>query len=512
MNHDPSPQTAKRTLFLLAYCLLLYLLFLWQVPLLDPDEPVYGETAKEMIGTGDFLSPRIYGDFWYDKPPLFYWMEAASFSLFGVSTLTARLPSALLGAASVLYLYRAARPLLGESAAFLGAFIFASSLETVVLARSAVTDMALTASLTVAMMAFLRRQYALAYIACGFALLAKGPVGFGFPALIVGLWLLFQKKFTWKPILSLRWYWGIPLACLVGCPWYIYMTLQHGSPFIDTFLGYHNLARFAQPEHAGKDHWWLYIVVLAAGCFPWSGAAAGMLGRLGAWRRDPVRLYLIVWAAFIFLFFSLSSTQLFSYIFPMYPPLSLLSALYILELRKGGGRAWFLFWHGFFLLITMAALCLAPLMPMGGTAVKYGFPAVLLLLGAVSLLSFYRGRFRAFCLAQGASALLLTGGVWFLFAPAVTEDFTSAHISAKAAASEKDPVLPLYIDPFYRPAAAFYHDLYGKALPLRQIQSIEGPAYLLVQKRIYEDWPPEDRASLTTLWETKTALFLEKKG
>ena len=65
----------KKCLFLSLFCIVLYGAFLGTIPLLDPDEPVYGETAKEMMATGDFLSPRIYGEFWYDKPPLFYWLK-----------------------------------------------------------------------------------------------------------------------------------------------------------------------------------------------------------------------------------------------------------------------------------------------------------------------------------------------------------------------------------------------------------------------------------------------------
>ena len=85
----------KTCLLLLCFGVLLYGTYLGLIPLLDPDEPVYGETAKEMLLTGDWLSPRIYGEFWYDKPPLFYWLEAISFKLFGLSTWSARLPSVL---------------------------------------------------------------------------------------------------------------------------------------------------------------------------------------------------------------------------------------------------------------------------------------------------------------------------------------------------------------------------------------------------------------------------------
>ena len=95
----------KTCLLLLCFGVLLYGTYLGLIPLLDPDEPVYGETAKEMLLTGDWLSPRIYGEFWYDKPPLFYWLEAISFKLFGLSTWSARLPSVLAILITSIYLY-----------------------------------------------------------------------------------------------------------------------------------------------------------------------------------------------------------------------------------------------------------------------------------------------------------------------------------------------------------------------------------------------------------------------
>lgn len=292
----------KNCILLFLFCLALYGTFSGLIPLLDPDEPVYGETAKEMLSTGDWLSPRIYGEFWYDKPPLFYWLESISFTLFGVSTTSARLPSILMGALLSPYLYLSMRKLLGEKAALYGAFISASSLEIIVLARSSVTDATLTFTLTVALISFLRKEYIPAYIFCGLSLLAKGPIGFGFPALIVGLWMIFSRSFTFKNIMALRWTWGIPLACLVGLPWYLAMGMIHGDAFIDTFLGYHNVTRFISPEHAGQNHYWLYLVVLIAGFYPWTGTLPGILRRLRKWRSDPVLFYLIVWALFIFLF------------------------------------------------------------------------------------------------------------------------------------------------------------------------------------------------------------------
>ena len=129
----------KNAFLIFVFALLLYGLFSDIIPLVDPDEPVYGETAKEMLLTGDWLSPRIYGEYWYDKPPLFYWLDAVSFSVFGVSTFAARFPSAIIGACTASYLYLFTRKLIGEKPALTGAFICATSLEIIVLARSAVT-------------------------------------------------------------------------------------------------------------------------------------------------------------------------------------------------------------------------------------------------------------------------------------------------------------------------------------------------------------------------------------
>lgn len=154
----------------------------------------------------------------------------------------------------------------------------------------------------------------------------------------------------------------------------------HGDAFIDTFFGYHNVTRFISPEHAGQNHYWLYLVVLIAGFYPWTGTLPGILRRLRKWRSDPVLFYLIVWALFIFLFFTLSSTQLFSYILPMFPPLSLLAGKYLTEIQEAGHVSKSLMgFHLFFALTTAIAISLAPLTPAGGAIVKYGISLFMIL-------------------------------------------------------------------------------------------------------------------------------------
>lgn len=523
----------KNCIVLFLFCLFLYGTASGLIPLLDPDEPVYGETAKEMLATGDWISPRIYGDFWYDKPPLFYWMEAVSFAVFGVSTWAARLPSVLLGALTPVYLYLSSRRLIGEKTALRGAFICATSLEIIVLARSSVTDTLLTFTLTLALMSFLRKEYVIAYIACGLALLTKGPIGFGFPALIVGLWMIFTKQFTLKNVMALKWYWGIPLACLVGLPWYIDMAMIHGNAFIDTFLGYHNITRFVSPEHAGQNHYWLYIVVLLAGFYPWAGTLPGILRRARKWMKDRNSSYFLVWALFIFLFFSFSSTQLFSYILPVLPPLSLLAAMYITDCEESGHSSKaFPLVHILFSLLTAGAIAFAPITPDGGISVRYGVALFMAVCAALSLWKLKSGHYRGFFLSQALLVMGFVLSVWCLFASPVSSLFTSRDIAEELARTDRDASIPLYIDTFYRPSVAFYTDIYGKALPefdkkklavdernaengvllpgKDEESSLPSRAYILVQKKVYDKWPEEQKKGLSLLWEKDTASLYMK--
>ena len=524
----------KHTILLFLFCLCLYGIFGDLIPLLDPDEPVYGETAKEMIATGDWFSPRIYGEFWYDKPPLFYWLEAISFSIFGVSTWSARLPSAVIGALTPIYLYLSTAKLLGEKKALRGAFICATSLEIIVLARSAVTDTLLTLTITVALISFLKKEYLPAYVSCGLALLAKGPIGFGFPALIVGIWMILSHQFDWKHIMGLKWTWGIPLACLVGLPWFIGMGFIHGDAFIDTFLGYHNITRFVSPEHSGQNHYWLYVVVLLAGFYPWVGTLPGILRRFLSWRKNPTYLFFMVWALFIFVFFSLSSTQLFSYILPMFPPLSMLGGIYLTELEEEGHVSYSLLgFHVLFAVITAIAIALAPLHPAGGNLVKYGISAIMIGASLLAAWQIKKGRIHGFLFTQATLIMLFVLSVWGLFASSVTSLFTSRDIAIELQNQKASMEAPLYIDTFYRPSIAFYTDIYGEALPEYDVrkkavdqknkeegvllpgkteeQSLPSKAYILVQKKIYKNWPDSLKETCQILWEKDTAYFIVKK-
>lgn len=130
--------------WLVAIITLLIVFFnLGGIPLLDPDEPVYAETPKEMFSFNEFLSPRIYGEYWYDKPPMYYWLVAASYKLFGMNEFAARFPSAVLAVACTVLVYQSGRRLFNERAGVAGALVLATSIEFFYLGKAAVTDITL---------------------------------------------------------------------------------------------------------------------------------------------------------------------------------------------------------------------------------------------------------------------------------------------------------------------------------------------------------------------------------
>ncbi|MFA7069114.1 MAG: glycosyltransferase family 39 protein, partial [Acidaminococcaceae bacterium] len=239
------------------------------IPLLDPDEPVYAETAREMIEFNDYLSPRIFNEYWYDKPPMYYWLVAAAFKITGASDFSARLPSALMGIATILMLYLFLKRITNEDAAFWSSMVLGTCIEFFYLGKAAVTDMALLFFLTGALLTFIKQKYWFMYIFMGLATLTKGPIGIVFPGAIIFFYLLVMRQLGELKRMHLGW--GLLIYILVAGPWYYLMYHVHGQVFIDTFLGFNNITRFMTPEHPTRVVWYYYIPVLIIGFFPWTG-------------------------------------------------------------------------------------------------------------------------------------------------------------------------------------------------------------------------------------------------
>ncbi len=331
----------KRKALLSFFCLLLAYLTLFlqlgQLPFVGSDEPRYARVGEEMLASGDLITPTLEGRPWLEKPPLFYWMEVASFSIFGLGEWQARLPNALLAlllaAGTGLFAARMVRPRMG----FVVFLILTTSLLYIAYSRAASTDFPLTAALTLSMisgfLAIRNASVSWALIcggALGCAVLAKGFVAI---ALFGGCFLLYWLVQHQLPRLGRLVPVAVASCLLVAGPWLGLVWMANGDNFVVTFLVNHHLARLVSDLHHHSQPFWYYVPVLLVGFLPWSAFLPAAGRRLWEGRRElsaeanSLQVFLWIWAAVPFLFFSISTSKLAGYILPIFPPLCLLVGL-----------------------------------------------------------------------------------------------------------------------------------------------------------------------------------------
>lgn len=290
--------------------------------LLEPDEGRYAELPRLMNQTGDYLTPRLGGKPYNDKPPLVYWLIAGSYRLFGTSALSARLVMAVMAATTLLATYVWTYRYLGPSAAFLAGTVLCSMLGFVAFGRMLLLDSTLAACAVVGLLSGhhalagerLRWGWWLISATCvGLGGLAKGPVAIVLvmPALVVFRWLD-RRSYRWGWRAGLA-YFSVVLALML--PWYLVMLFTNETFFREHVIRHH-VMRFVQPYHH-RQPFWYYGPAWFVEMLPWSGIA---LAALGSWRTwtGPVRL--IVFAgAFGFVFFSTAAGKLPTYLLPLLP-------------------------------------------------------------------------------------------------------------------------------------------------------------------------------------------------
>lgn len=490
------------------------------IPLLDPDEPVYAETPKEMLLFNDWLSPRIYGDFWYDKPPMYYWLVTLSFKLFGVNEFAARFPSALLSIICIWLVYRAGSRFFSERAGSIGSLVLATSLGYIYMSKAAVTDITLTLCFTACLLAFMEKKYYLFYLFSGLATVTKGPIGFLFPGAILLLYMLVTRSFS--EIKQMKVPTGLLLFALAGLPWYFAMYSLHGTAFTDTFLGYHNITRFTSPEHPEGVLWYYYIPVIIVGFFPWTAVLGQAVWTSLTDRISPNRrmlIFLNIWAAFILLFFTISRTKLISYILPLFPPLAMLIGWYLDRLftqaRQLGRHL-----VGWSTGMVLMAVLMSAVMFFGGREIPVLQPGALMMIGifaAMTALSLYFLRQKAIfrvVLVKIASMMLFTFVLVFVLFPAAAPDFTAKHI-AQRFKEQYDGVSPVYVIKFLHPGFTFYTDVYGTEL-LRTAELIPHLAqnetcYVVLRKNDYRDLPAAEQQKLQIIAQEADKILLIKQ-
>lgn len=319
---------------------------LGSISLWDIDEGLNAEAAREMLESGDWVVPTFNFKPRTAKPALLYWLQALAYQRFGVNEFSARLPSVLAGAISVLLTYELGRRMFGPMTGLLGGAIAISTVQVSVVAHAATPDAILLAGFMLTMLLFWigaansRRHWTwLVGVGCGLGVLAKGPIGVVMPAAIIGYYFLAQRQL--RRLFDPRLLLGLGVTIAIAGPWYALVGAETRGRFLKTFWQMENVGRFLAPMdgHAGPVYY--YPIVLLIGLAPWSvflwpivRDTFGSLRSQGDQESDAVR-FLVCWIAVFVGFFSLAQTKLPNYVLPAYPPLALLAARYLLRWRAG---------------------------------------------------------------------------------------------------------------------------------------------------------------------------------
>ncbi len=364
---------------LFALAALLLFLNLGELGLTDRDEGRNAEAGREMLESGDWISPTFNYEPRFQKPALVYWLMAIAYRALEVSEFAARLPSALFGVSLILLQYVFLTTCRGPVIGLFGALMLLLNVEIIALSRMALTDSALIFFITLALFSFWlgfrseapdRRWLWLFYIAMALATLTKGPVGFLVPLVTVALYLAMTSQWGrfWREGYPLA---GTAVLVLLALPWYALMWSRHGAAYAAAAQA-NTVGRFFNPMEGHGFTVLFYLPVLLLGFFPWSGwlpyawyqafkawrdrapVAPGMQrvprvtrdvpppqpspnlgeGKGGGFTRHPlpvtedVEFFAAIWVAVVFVFFTLSSTRLPHYIGPLFPAAALLTASY----------------------------------------------------------------------------------------------------------------------------------------------------------------------------------------
>ena len=319
--------------------------------LIHPDEGRCADISLTMLQSGDWITPRLNGLLYFEKPALQYWAGAASFFVFGINEFAARFWPGLTSFLTVLIVWSFGKRLYGRDTAGKAALIVAGMLWIVGIGHFLTLDMGATFFLTLALFSFLlaqdeqsapgmrRRLMWLCWAAMAGATLSKGLVGLLIPGMTIMLYSLTGMRWAiWK---RLHLFSGLLIFLILAAPWFVLVS-RRNPEFANFFFIHEHFQRFLTTEHKRTGAIWYFVPFLLLGFFPWTTLLPTALRE--GWRNAGAgfqgRQVMLIWCAFTFVFFSVSGSKLPSYILPMFPALGMLLALGIGQVSV---RAWK--WH-----------------------------------------------------------------------------------------------------------------------------------------------------------------------
>jgi 4-amino-4-deoxy-L-arabinose transferase-like glycosyltransferase len=454
-------------------------------PLANPDEGRYSEISREMAASGDWVTPRLNGIKYFEKPPLQYWASAIAFRLFGENEYAARLYITLAGFGTVALIGFLGKRLWGLDMALASMLALACSPYFMALGGIVTLDMGLTLWTTATLFAFLRAEAArdrpatqrrwmlCAWAAMALAVLSKGLVGIIFAGAAIFIVIVLRRDL--KVLERLHLVPGLLVFFAIAAPWFVAISMAN-EEFAQFFFIHEHFARFLTRAHRRVEPFWYFLPIVGAGFLLWMFALPAAI--LRAWREEagrdfqPLRIA-ILWAAFVVLFFSASGSKLPTYILPAFPPLALALGRY-LQLAPERRLA---LWCGLFIPVAIALMVVAWRVPdtakdpwthaMYVRAMPWAVAAAAVMLaGAIvtMLLLFARKRWPALAVAAFASILLIDCG------EEAYEELTPRQSGVEVAAKMKAAATPasrLYFVGHYEQTVPFY---LGRTVPLFDYQ------------------------------------------
>lgn len=326
------------------------------LPLTNPDEVFYAQTAREMIQKESWSVPILFGQPQFEKPILTYLLIKIAFLIGGVNNFMARLAPALFALWGVWLVFDWVWFEFRDSRrALVPAWILSSSALYIGLARTVFTDMILCVFIQAALVSFYkayqssseRRRGILGFfIFSALAVLTKGLPGVVIPFGVAGIFLVVQGQmgfFRRRETVG-----GFVLFCLIAFPWYVFMIKRYGDLFIQEFFVNDHWRRILEAEHRSNDTWYFYPLTMLAGMFPWTLFSAAGLWEAGRRLRQkaPHRswvLFALIWIGVTLAVFQPAHSKLASYAFPLFPALAVLTGEFVVrafDARERGLTFW----------------------------------------------------------------------------------------------------------------------------------------------------------------------------
>ena len=521
MEHLNKPCTgaSRRWLWLLLAVVVIWFGNIEYRKLIEPDEGRYAEIPREMVASGDWVTPRLNNLKYFEKPPLQYWATATAYIVFGEHQWTSRLWTAATGFAGLLLVWFAGTRLFGCAAGSYAAALLGGSLLYVLMGHINTLDMGVTFFITLGIVSLLLGQQAesdarsrrnwmyLAWAALGLAVLSKGLMGLVLPGAALVIYSVLQRDIgLWKRMNLVT---GLLLCLLITAPWFI-LVIKTNPEFFQRFFIYEHYTRFTTKELGRYQPWYYFVPVLLSGMLPWTILMFDTL--LHTW-KGAVRLdkafnperFLLVWAVFIYVFFSVSGSKLPSYLLPMFPALALLMGKQVAEMSEQR-----LFWLVAPILPLMVlALGLAPFTARladtpqqvqiyGEYAVWLVAAALLWLLGVASALVLLRRHNKPVAVLVLALSSLLAAQVGTSGYNTIAKE-RSAYLIADAIRPYARADVPFYSVASYEQTLPFY---LGRTFTLVQYQ--DEMAFGIMQEP--QRWIP-DIASFAKVWQAQPAAL-----